>query len=135
MKDNKYFKDQQNKIKTSSFKAKNEVSTTPKKCKNMILENKNNLSIERPLNILNDNKNPISISSTSLEKSKFQRVNQEIIHQNLALHEQLSQVRKEQHLFVQENFELKGKINQLQDQISSSKAELFSIKVKIFLIF
>lgn len=62
-------------------------------------------------------------------KRKFQRVNQEIVKQNVALHDQLAKNRQEHHLVLQENIRLKGKIVALESKISELEGILVETKV------
>jgi hypothetical protein len=66
-------------------------------------------------------------------KRKFQRVNQEIVKQNVTLHEQLARTKQEHHLVMQENIRLKGKIVALESKLAESEAVLSETKVKLSL--
>ncbi len=63
-------------------------------------------------------------------KRKFQRVNQEIVKQNVVLHEQLAKTKQEHHLIMQENIRLKGKIVALESKLAESEAVLSETKVR-----
>ena len=64
-------------------------------------------------------------------KRKFQRVNQEIVKQNVSLHDQLAKTKQEHHLVMQENIRLKGKIVALESKLAESENVLIETKVRI----
>lgn len=63
-------------------------------------------------------------------KRKFQRVNQEVVKQNVALHDQLAKHKHEQHLVLQENVRLKGRIVALEGKLRESESLLIETKVR-----
>lgn len=62
-------------------------------------------------------------------KRKFQKVNQEIVKQNVTLHDQLAKTKQEHHLIMQENIRLKGKIVALESKLVESETALTETKV------
>lgn len=69
-------------------------------------------------------------SSIETLKRKFQRVNQEIVKQNVSLQEQVARNRQEQHLVLQENVRLKGRIVALESKLKESDEAFFDTKVR-----
>ena len=62
-------------------------------------------------------------------KRKFQRVNQEIVKQNVSLQEQLARNRQEQHLVLQENVRLKGRVVALESKVKEAEGVALDTKV------
>ena len=69
-----------------------------------------------------------SISIEGL-KRKFQRVNQEIVKQNVMLQEHLARSRQEQHHVLQENVRLKGRIVALESKLREAEGVCTDTKV------
>lgn len=71
-------------------------------------------------------------NQTSLDalKRKFQRVNQEIVKQNVLLQEQLARNRQEHHQILQENVRLKGRIVALEGKLREAEGVCYETKVK-----
>ena len=73
--------------------------------------------------------NPSNLNIDSL-KRKFQRVNQEIVKQNVTLHDQLARHRQEQHLVLQENVRLKGRLVALESKLREAEGVCLDTKVR-----
>lgn len=67
-------------------------------------------------------------------KRKFQRVNQEIIKQNVLLQENLARTRQDHHAILQENVRLKGRIVALESKLRESEGVCRDTKVISVLI-
>ena len=63
-------------------------------------------------------------------KRKFQRVNQEIVKQNVLLQENLARTRQEHHAILQENVRLKGRIVAIESKLRESEGVCRDTKVK-----
>jgi hypothetical protein len=55
-------------------------------------------------------------------KRKFQKVNQELVRQNVILHEQLNRARQEQNLVLQENVRLKSRLVAMEARLKEIEA-------------
>lgn len=62
-------------------------------------------------------------------KRKFQRVNQEIVKQNVLLQETLARTRQDHHAILQENVRLKGRIVALESKLRESEGVCRDTKV------
>ncbi len=62
-------------------------------------------------------------------KRKFQRVNQEIVKQNVMLQEHLARNRQEHHQILQENVRLKGRIVALEGKVREAEGVCHETKV------
>lgn len=62
-------------------------------------------------------------------KRKFQRVNQEIVKQNVMLQENLARTRQEHHSVLQENVRLKGRIVALESKLHEAEGVCIETKV------
>lgn len=63
-------------------------------------------------------------------KRKFQRVNQEIVKQNVLLQENLARIRQDQHTTLQENVRLKGRLVALESKLKEAESVVSETKVK-----
>lgn len=81
---------------------------------------------------LNAPNNPSSTPSQSAIdalKRKFQRVNQEIVKQNVLLQENLARTRQDHHAVLQENVRLKGKIVAIESKLHEAEGVCIDTKV------
>jgi hypothetical protein len=62
-------------------------------------------------------------------KRKFQRVNQEIVKQNVLLQENLARTRQEHHVILQENVRLKGRLVAIESKLRESEGVCRDTKV------
>jgi hypothetical protein len=62
-------------------------------------------------------------------KRKFQRVNQEIVKQNVLLQENLARTRQEHHVILQENVRLKGRLVAIDSKLRESEGVCRDTKV------
>lgn len=72
-----------------------------------------------------------SVTQASFDalKRKFQRVNQEIVKQNVMLQEHLARNRQEHHQILQENVRLKGRIVALEGKVREAEGVCHETKV------
>ena len=63
-------------------------------------------------------------------KRKFQRVNQEIVKQNVLLQEQAARIRQENHRLLQENVKIKSRANALESKLREAESICTETKVK-----
>lgn len=81
----------------------------------------------RSTNTNNTTSNPQP--SVEALKRKFQRVNQEIVKQNVLLQENLARTRQEHHAILQENVRLKGRIVAIESKLRESEGVCRDTKV------
>ena len=74
---------------------------------------------------------PVPSTSTSIDalKRKFQRVNQEIVKQNVVLQEQAARIRQENHRLTQDNLKFKGRIVALESKLREAESVCTDTKV------
>lgn len=85
--------------------------------------------VNKPINPRLPSSNASSQSSMDALKRKFQRVNQEIIKQNVLLQENLARTRQDHHAILQENVRLKGRIVALESKLRESEGVCRDTKV------
>lgn len=80
---------------------------------------------------LNHTSNASTNSQANIDalKRKFQRVNQEIVKQNVMLQENLARTRQDHHSILQENVRLKGRIVALESKLHEAEGVCVDTKV------
>lgn len=98
----------------------------------MVSVNKpNSTSSIRNVSTPNSIPNSSGVTQVSFDalKRKFQRVNQEIVKQNVMLQENLARNRQEHHQILQENVRLKGRIVALEGKLREAEGVCQETKV------
>lgn len=85
--------------------------------------------VNKPVNPRLPSSNANSQPSVDALKRKFQRVNQEIVKQNVLLQENLARTRQDHHAILQENVRLKGRIVALESKLRESEGVCRDTKV------
>lgn len=86
----------------------------------------------QPSNQYQSNQQPLTTPPVSLDalKRKFQRVNQEIVKQNVLLQEQAARIRQENHRLLQENVKVKSRAVALESKLREAEGVCIETKVK-----
>lgn len=107
-----------------------------------IIHQRNNTNNPPTTNNINSNtiatakvQGAVSDDQIQLMKRKFLRVNQEVVKQNVTLHDQVAKQRQEHHLILQENVRLKGKVVALENKLKESDNFLDETRVHGCFIF